>query len=106
MILMIDFIENNAAKVIVVMTKNAVEIIIRTENLKISEVKMKPILEIQNQEMILSIFAETVFFIMYDGIKASGMKYVIPMSELAMNPEITMANSGLKLNSAIVIDVR
>ena len=83
---MIDFIENNAAKVIVVMTKNAVEIIIRTENLKISEVKMKPILEIQNQEMILSIFAETVFFIMYDGIKASGMKYVIPMSELAMNP--------------------
>ena len=106
MILIIDFIENNVARDIVVKTKNAVEAIIRTESLKISEVKMKPILEIQNTEMILSIFAEIAFFIMYDGIKAGGMKYVIPMSELAMNPEITMANSGLKLNSAIVIDVR
>ena len=103
---MIDFIDNNVARVIVVTTKNAVETIIRTDNLKISEVKMKPILESQNTEMILSIFAETVFFIMYDGIKASGMKYTIPIIELAMNPEITMANSWLKPNSEIVIDVR
>ena len=103
---MIDFIENNVARVIVVTTKNAVETIIRTDNLKISEVKMKPILESQNTEMILSIFAETVCFIMYDGIKTSGMKYTIPISELAMNPEITMANSWLKPNSEIVIDVR
>ena len=103
---MIVFIENNVANIIVVMTKKAVETIIRAENLKISEVKMKPILETQNNEMILIIFAETVFFIMYDGIIASGMKYIIPISELAMNPEITMANSGLKLNMEYVIDVR
>ena len=79
-------------------TNRDVKAIIKIDFFMISAIAMPKVLANNNSNEALVDTFETVTFLVRHMINGSGRKYTIPISELATNPVVTIANSGEKLS--------